>query len=325
MVRFTLKQLDYFVAAADGGSVAEAARRLNVSQPSVSAAIGKLETQFGVQLFLRRHAQGVSLTSAGQRLLAEARSLLAHAGELGQEAHGLGHAARGRLDLGCFLTLSPMYMPELLTGFAAAYPEAELRLHEGHQEALLDGLLSGRFDAAILYDLYIEAELAREPLAELLPYALLPARHPLARQRRVSLAELAPEPMVVLDVPPSRRYFTALFNKAGLEPRIAFHSPSFETVRGMVASGAGYSLLVTRPAGDRAYDGRRIACLPLADPVEPSRIVLARHAAARPTRLLDCFARYCRERFASGFGGPGAPGGTPAAPRTPSRRRSGPR
>lgn len=305
MVRFTLKQLEYFVAAADGGSVAEAARRLNVSQPSVSAAIGKLEELLGVQLFLRHHAQGVSLTSAGQRLLAQARSLLAHAGELKDEAQGLGHAVRGRLDIGCFLTLSPMYMPELLTGFAAAHPETEVRLHEGHQDALLEGLLTGRFDAAILYDLYLEAELALEPLAELKPHALLPADHPLAGRRSVSLAELAPEPMVVLDVPPSRRYFTALFDKAGLKPRIRFHSPSIETVRGMVGNGAGYSLLVTRPAGDLTYDGRRIVCLPLADPLEPSRIVLARPSGARPTRLLECFGAHCKERFAARFGPPG--------------------
>ena len=73
MLRYTLRQLEYFVTAAERGSVARAAAELNVSQPSVSTAVGKLEQQFGVQLFIRQHAQGVLLTPVGRRLLAQAR------------------------------------------------------------------------------------------------------------------------------------------------------------------------------------------------------------------------------------------------------------
>ena len=79
---FTLKHLSYLVAAAEAGSVTGAARRLNVSQPSISAAIGQIEEQFGLTLFVRHHAQGLSTTPAGRRLVVEARSLLAHAEEL---------------------------------------------------------------------------------------------------------------------------------------------------------------------------------------------------------------------------------------------------
>src|SRR5438552_13597925 len=82
MIRYTLKQLAYFTAAAEEESVTGAARALNVSQPSISAAIAHLERVLGVQLFLRHHAQGLSLTAAGRTIFAEARNLLAHAGEL---------------------------------------------------------------------------------------------------------------------------------------------------------------------------------------------------------------------------------------------------
>ena len=81
-MQFTLKHLRYFVAAAERGSVTAAARAIHVSQPSISEAIAHLEAVFDLQLFLRHHAQGLSPTPAGRRLLLEARSLLAHADDL---------------------------------------------------------------------------------------------------------------------------------------------------------------------------------------------------------------------------------------------------
>ena len=302
MITYSLRQLRYFVAAADHGSIAGAARALNISQPSISSAIAKLETSFGVRLLLRHHAHGVTLTAAGRPLFAEARSLLAHAGELAEHARGLGESLRGRLDVGCFVTLAPSYMPAIARGFTGTHAEVDIRLHEGHQEALLRGLESGRFMVALLYDFDLGGDLTLEPLADLAPYALLPGDHPLARRRKVALAELAPLPMVLLDIPPSRDYFTSLFLKAGHRPLIRYRTPSIETLRGMVGNGMGYSLLVTRPAGDQSYDGRPLACRPLVDDVEPGRVVLASLGQSRPTRLAEAFAEYCRAYFAEGAG-----------------------
>jgi DNA-binding transcriptional LysR family regulator len=302
MITYTLRQLTYFVAAADHGSVAKAARALNVSQPSVSMAIAKLEGLFGVQLFLRHHAHGVSTTPAGRPLLAEARSLLAHAGELAERAQGLGAGVTGRLDVGCYLTLAPFFMPRIVAGFTKAHPDVEIALHEGHQDELLDGMAAGRHTVALIYDVDLPGHVEAEALVDLPPYALLPAGHALAASPTVALADLVREPLVLLDVPPGREYFTSLFTRAGLEPDIRFRSASIETVRGMVASGLGVSLLVTRPAGDLAYDGQGVACRPLTDPVEPGHIVLARLAQSRPTRLVETFAAHCRCYFA-GEGG----------------------
>src|SRR5215470_8545344 len=94
-VTFTLKQLRYFVAVAETGSITEAGKRLYISQPSVSAAIAELEQRFGVDLFIRHHAQGLSLTPAGARLYKDAKNLLDQAEELRQGAVGLGQALEG--------------------------------------------------------------------------------------------------------------------------------------------------------------------------------------------------------------------------------------
>src|SRR5687768_4380356 len=107
MLRLPLRALRFAVAVADHGSVSAAARHLHVSQPSVSEAVAACEAEFGVGLFVRRHAHGLSPTLAGTRVLAEARALLAHAEAFGAQARALGQEPAGEVSLGCFLTVAP--------------------------------------------------------------------------------------------------------------------------------------------------------------------------------------------------------------------------
>ncbi len=293
MIHYTLRQLSYFVAAAKRGSTAQAARDLSISQPSISMAISKLEAEFGWQLFLRHPSGGLLLTSEGRHMLAEARHLLAHARDFSEQAEDLGQSVRGELDVGCFLTLTPFFMPQLVIEFTTRYPEAQIRLYEGEQDDLVDGLERGRFPVALLYDEGISGALEMQILKEFWPYVLLPGKHALARKNSIALRDLAQDPMVLLDVKPSRDYFTSLLFRAGIEPDIRFRSPSFETVRALVGNGLGYSILGTRPHGDVTYDGRKLACIPIEDDVKPSRIVLARPARARQTRLVQVFSEFC--------------------------------
>lgn len=297
MLPYTLRQLEYFVATAEHSSVAGAASTLNISQPSVSNAILKLEDHFGVQLFVRHHAQGVSLTSTGRRILADARNLLRHAGDLQQTARAAGDVAAGQLELGCFITLAPLFLPALVSTFAQDYPGASMTLHEGTQDELVEGLKTGRFELALLYDLDLPEIITSVPLAAFEPYVLLPADHPLTQHSSLTLEDLKDEPLVLLDVPPSRDYFTGLFHTAGLEPNVTFSSASLEMVRGLVGRGLGYSLLVTRPFGDYTYDGCRIEARPLAHAAATSTICLAYLAQSRPTRLMDAFTEYCEQWF----------------------------
>jgi len=297
MIQYSLRQLTYFAAAAERGSVTGAAKALHVSQPSVSTAIAHLEQVFGTQLFLRHHAQGLSLTPAGRRLFAEARALLAHAGELGTVLGGDEERVRGELQLGYFVTFAPYYLPGLLMRFAALHPEVAVELQEGDMATLRRALSLGTLELAMVYDLALGAELAREPLAALTPYALLPEGHKLARQRKVSLRALAREPFILLDLPHSGEYFRSIFMAFGLEPEVRYTTPSLEMVRGLVACGHGVGLLNIRPAVNRAYDGTALACRPLAEETPPLRIVLARPAQARPTRAAQAFIACARSHF----------------------------
>ena len=297
MIRYTLRQLQYLVTCIDTGSLAAAAERLNVSQPSISTAIAKLEAELGVQLLLRHHAQGVTPTASAERLLQSARSLLSHAGDLQRSAKASGDKVDGDLRLGSFITLAPTFLPGLVAGLKERYPALRMQLGEGTQDQLIDGLRQGRHEMALLYDIGLPDDLRSIELASVAPYVLLPKAHALAGQADIALSDLADEPLILLDVAPSRGYFTGLLRSAGIEPRVAFSSPSLELVRGLVGRGLGYSLLVTRPSGDVSYDGQGLAICPVRGPVRQSRIVLSALRALRPTRVMSAFEIYAASYF----------------------------
>ena len=178
MLQYTLRQIEYAIAIQDHGSVAAASAALGVAQPTLSAALAKLEDQIGLQLFIRHHAQGVSPSPAGRRFLAEARNLLTHAQDLQRESAAAGTAIEGTLSLGSFTTIAPAFVPQLIASFGARFPRVTLRLEEGTQDQLYAGLRGGRFDLGLLYDIDMPEDLAITALAAFDPYVLLPARHP---------------------------------------------------------------------------------------------------------------------------------------------------
>ena len=117
MNRFTLKQLKYFVTVVETESIAEASRQLHIAQPSISIAIKNLESTFDQQLFIRHHAQGVSLTSSGRRIYDKAKELLRLSWEFEQNSRADKELVSGMISIGCFESVAPLYMPKLVAGF----------------------------------------------------------------------------------------------------------------------------------------------------------------------------------------------------------------
>src|SRR6266496_1044695 len=177
--RFSLRQLQYFVAIAENGTLSGAAGRLHVSQPTLSQALTDLERALTVQLCVRRKAHGVTLTPSGVQVLHQARQLLRQAEDLHNTAAGDGQLT-GVLSVGCYVTFAPTVLPPLLQGFGVAHPEVTLDFTEDTQDVLQHRLLTGELDVAILYDMEIPPELARTVLYTVRPHILLPADHPMA-------------------------------------------------------------------------------------------------------------------------------------------------
>jgi DNA-binding transcriptional LysR family regulator len=294
-MKFTLRQLSYFIAAGDTGSITLASKRASISQPAISTAISHIERELGVQLFLRQHAQGLSLTPAGHLVLREAKQILKQAESLHTTASEISQQISGDLSVGWFITLAPIIMPALVQTFMKKFPGTQVSAVVGHQAVLLENLRRAEIDIAITYDLQISGDIAFEPLASLPPYALFGADHPLARAQSVTLAQLAPLPMVLLNLPMSREYFYSLFVREGLEPNVVRSSEHQEVVRTLVANGLGYALANVRPRSSEALDGRQIMRVPLAGNPPPVRIGIATPQQLRKTRLVEAFHQHCRE------------------------------
>lgn len=302
---YTLVQLRYFVTAARHLSMTGASKELMVSQSAVSTAIAHLESEFGVQLLVRHHAKGLSLTPSGERFLVEARKLLGHADDLSAAARELGASLRGTLELGCFVTIAPFYLPPLLSAFRARFPDVEVRMTEDEAAGLRQQLLDGGCELALMYDLGGGEVLDSELLTRVAPYAIVPADHPLAERESVSLREIAHEPMVMLDLPYSRDYFASLVQRAGVDPDVRYRTGSYELVRSLVAAGEGWAILNQRPANEVTYDGGRVAALRLVDDLPSLPLVLAWPRGVRPTRRAEAFTAVCRRWFAKETGSTG--------------------
>jgi len=293
-LRYTLRQLEYFIAAGETGSITLASERVHISQPSISMAISHLERVLGVQLFIRHHAQGLSLTPAGRNLLFEAKKIITQAEGLFACASEANGQIRGILSFGCMVTLAPMLAPELAHTFTEAYPATQVRHIVGNQEELLEGLRRAEVDVALTYDLQIPGDVNFVPLARLPPYVLVSETHPLASRPALTLQELESEPLLLLDLPLSREYFLGLFMEQGLRPSIVTRLAHQEVIRTMVANGYGYTLFNVRPRSDYALDGRKVVRVRLSGDHRPMVVGSATLKNLAQSQLVRAFEKHCQ-------------------------------
>lgn len=298
-VRFSLRQLEFFVAVADAGSISGGAERCGASQAGVSLAVRDLERHLGVQLLVRRRAKGAVLTEAGHGLLLDARRLLGSADELQALASASGGQVSGALAVGCYVTLAPFLIPPVLDEFAGRHPALDVQVTEGAADDMREALLDGRCELAFLYDRDGDPELSTVPVRTSRPYLILAADHRLAGQESIALAEIADEPLIMFDVP-SARNAAAMLAEAGLAPRLRHLSSNIEVVRCLVARGVGYSILVQRWPTDVSFEGLPIASRPITDPTQERRAVLAWPARTRLTRRAQALIDFCVSREVAG-------------------------
>ncbi|MGC3872403.1 LysR family transcriptional regulator [Halomonas sp. GXIMD04776] len=275
MRKFTLKQLRYFVVAGELSSVTQAAGKLHVSQPSISAAIQQVEEITGLPLFVRHHAQGLSLTPAGKQLLLRARQLLHDAEGLEKFAASLGEEIGGELRLVAFPTFAPVFLPKLLRRFVDRHPAVSLYCDEMTQVDIVRGLGQGDYELAFTYDLQIPEEIDFTPLYRFPPYAVVAIDHPLSSRDSISLKELVTHSMVLLDWPLSREYFMSIFTHHGLSPKVAHRAKSMDMLRGLVANGFGFSLFNTPLSVFESLNGGRLKALILEDEAPPLSLGIA--------------------------------------------------
>jgi DNA-binding transcriptional LysR family regulator len=288
MVRVTLKQCAYFVAVAEQGGIAQAARALNISQPAVAQALDKLEGLYGLRLFLRHHARGTELTPQGRAFYRSAQDLLNQAARVERDAREIAADQAGIIRFACFHTVAPFHLARIIKRHNEDYPNIDIVASELLQDKIISRIEDRELDLALTYDMSLEGRpIKKQVLDRLKPFILLSVDHPLAARSSIRLAELAQEPFVMFDGPSSRDYFNSLLAVHGIDPQISFNSRSIESVRCAVASGLGFSLSIMTPRYRETYDGGRIVYVPIAGDVDPMSVVLIRRKEKSPVPTCD--------------------------------------
>ncbi len=219
-------------------------------------------------------------------------------------ADPLHESTSDRLRIGCHFTFAPVFLPRLVSELARTNPDTDISFIVGHEGQLQEALRSHACDVAFSYNLDRDRNIRIEELAEARPHVLLPAGHELAKAPHVSLHDLAPLPMVLLQRPPSEQYFIGIFEEHGLEPLVRYRTPSFEMVRAFVGRSLGYSILMPRPATDATYEGTSVVTLPLSENVSPGKFVLATLKGKQFNPAAKEFMHLCRSTFMNFSEGP---------------------
>jgi LysR family hydrogen peroxide-inducible transcriptional activator len=238
-----LRDLKYLVALAEHRHFGRAAAASFVSQPTLSTQIRKLEEELGVAL-VERAPRKVMLTPVGREIVERARKVLSDVDQMGEIARRSQDPEAGTIRLGMFPTLGPYLLPHVLPDLRERFPRLEMLLVEEKTDALLTRLREGRLDAALLALPIHDDQLHVEPLFDE-PFLLaVPNQHPLAAQKTLDLQELDHVPLLLLEEGHCLRdQALDVCRMAGAGERDGFRATSLETLRQMVASGVGLTLL----------------------------------------------------------------------------------
>lgn len=281
----TLNELRYIVAVAQERSFGRAAQRCFISQPALSVAIQKLEEELQTQLFERGKSE-ITVTPVGERIVEQAHKVLEEAARIRDIAQAGRNQLAGMFRLGAIYTVAPYLLPDLVPALHALAPEMPLEIEENITEQLEAALKTGRIDAAIIALPFQPPGVATEFLYEEPFQVVVPQRHPWAKRKTIDPSELAGEHAILLNV-------GHCFRDQVLEscPELnrgdapVTRSNSLETIRNMVASGLGISVL-PRDALTPKYHSRLVVPVPFAKPVPSRRIALAyRKSFPRPAAI----------------------------------------
>jgi LysR family transcriptional regulator, benzoate and cis,cis-muconate-responsive activator of ben and cat genes len=264
-----LRHLRYFVAVAEEQNVTRAALRLHVSQPPLSRQMRNLEDEIGIALF-HREVKAVRLTEAGRVFLAEARIILKRAKDAVEMAKDVAKGKRGEIHVGFAPSLTVELLPRALKYFRESSSGVQVQLHDLSTQEMLRGLSEGKLHAALLVEVPPKslAGLVFEELQRHLVCVAMNAEHPLARARRVGLAQVAQERLVAFtlaDYPEHQAWIADLFAPLHLSPQIVEEHDSITSLIAAVESGRGIAV-IAQPLKGLASPRLRIRPLQPAPP-----------------------------------------------------------
>lgn len=290
----TLTELRYIVAVSRERHFGRAARACFVSQPTLSIAIRKLEDELGVQLFERRAGE-IAVTPIGERVVEQAQQALEAAANVKLVAQQGKDQLAGALRIGAIHTVGPYLFPELIPRLRKEAPRMPLVVEENYTAVLAEKLKHGELDVILIALPFAEQGLVTLSLYEEPFVVLLPASHPLTQRKTIKPARLADETVLLLGPGHCFRDHVleacpACLPRPGLEGEHLQHTiegSSLETIRHMVVSGLGITVLPCTAAGADRYSQRLLAIRRFASPVPKRTVALAWRVSFPRPRVID--------------------------------------
>lgn len=285
----TLTDLRYIVALAQERHFGRAADKCHVSQPTLSVAVKKLEEQLGVLLF-ERSAADVKVTEIGRRIVEQAERVLSEASQIRDIADAGRDPLAGPLRLGVIYTIGPYLLPALIPLLAERAPRMPLMIQENYTHRLADQLKKGEIDVAILALPFAEQGIVTQAVYDEPFRVVLPAHHPWVHEEALAADRLSEEPLLLLGA-------GNCFRDQVLEacPRCAhgtglqktLEGSSLETIRHMVATGLGITVLPSSAADPLAKSQHLVAVRKLSEPEPSRRVAIAWRVTYPRTRVID--------------------------------------
>ena len=240
----TLRQFRYFIAVAEGGSVAAASRMLNIAQSAVTKSMQELEDELGARLF-ERSSRGIQLTPRGHRFLASARRVIASVADATRERDDGAAGLTGMLAIGVTSLVAGYYLSELFSRFRRASPQVQVLVTEDAPQFLEHLLINGELDVAIMLSnaLSEPQALVAETLTRSPNRVWLPSNHHFTAKDELTLADCATADQIVLEADRIDAVMTAVWSRHQLKPRVILRTGSLEAVRSLVGAGAGIAVL----------------------------------------------------------------------------------
>lgn len=283
-----ISQLRTLIHVAELGSLSKAADRLHIAQPALSRQIRLLEDELSVRLF-DRHGRGMTVTEQGQDVLRHALRIMAELDEIRAVVADEDAPLRGHVSIGMPPTASDILSEPLVAAFHEAHPEATLRIVSAYSGYLLDWLHRGELDAAILYDPKSARTLRIQPLLEETLFLIGPSDAGLSLDENVDFAQLENERLLL----PSRGHglrsiVERCAEECGIFLNIKVEADNYSTLKALVRSGHGVTVLPLAPIHEELQEGRLCAA-PLVNPVPMRRLIMS-YPTDKPTPRLARFA-----------------------------------
>lgn len=290
-----LRHLRYFVAVAEELRFGRAAKRLHLAQPPLSQQIRKLEEILGHTLFART-SRAVKLTSVGEVFLERARRTLRNVEDDLKEARSVGRGETGTLKVGFVGSAMLTALPAMLGRYRSQYPGVTLQLQEAYTAILFQGLIKGTLDAGITRDGGALDGLQVETLFSETFVAVLPVKHPLAKRKTISAADLCDEPFVFYPRSAGDLAYekpVSLCEAHGFRPQVVQEAPHWLTILRLVGAGLGVSI---GPACVERMAEPDVVCRSLRDATVRSDIELA-YRTEEDRDIVKAFCTIARNSF----------------------------